>query len=330
MPCKHWVKNGTCSKFHTDYVKNKCGYVHDFEIGKFVAENVEMCRVTKECMWAATCVVRLCLLLNSKQKSNIKRQRETAKAFEDCVRQNTTMIMKLQDDMEREACYEAFMELTDVIDSCVWIRNQYPSIFDNAVCRIQEAVNTLGETVDMLDERETRVESINGSVEILDRHAVRLANGFIPSATDLATRRLVLKKFLEFVDSNKISGLTVMTYGSNESGFFTSDSDFDITVSTSEATMSASMIMDKLHKSVLESKLFKTVHFIKNAKIPILTFSDAETGLEFDVCADNPLPQYNTELLRTYSNCDPRVKKLVVLVKSWAKRKRIGSSTFSI
>ena len=288
-----------------------------------VEENIDMCRIDKG-TWAATPLVRLCLLLISEKKS--RKKMKTAKKLADVIGQNMKAARNIRNGLEREACYEACTDFLSYMDSC-WIRNRFPNIFNDIVCKVQEAINMFGEAVDMLDERKSRVKAMNNSAMALEEHAERLANSLIPTEKDRDTREKVLKNFLTFVESEKIPGLSIVVYGSNESGFLTSESDFDITVSTTKTSMSAKSVMKTLHERVSKSSMYDDIYFIKGAKIPILTFSHKETGLEFDICADNPLPQYNTELLRTYSKCDPRVRKLIVLVKTWAKRKGIGSSS---
>ncbi|KAK0904668.1 hypothetical protein LTR57_018638 [Friedmanniomyces endolithicus] len=49
-------------------------------------------------------------------------------------------------------------------------------------------------------------------------------------------------------------------------------------------------------------------------------------GIASDINFFNPLGLHNTQLLRCYSLCDPRVQDMVLFVKSWAKRRKINSS----
>lgn len=323
IPCKHWLEKGSCKRFHTDYRQNQCGYIHDFEIAAMGMKNISLCRMDGDGIWAPVEIERLCLLVKSKKPYKCKKK--IAKKLLEVIAHNAKIVKALRNDLEREACYVAFTDLLSSLDSC-WIPKRCPYIFDDMVSILQGVINILGESVDMLEERKSRIESINKNL-MLDRHIERLCKKLIPSREDLERRQNVLKMLVEFIESHNIPGLSMMTYGSTVSGFLTSESDFDITLSTSESSMSANVILQNLHNSISKSNLFHEIHFIKNAKIPILKFSHKETNLEFDICADNPLPQYNTELLLTYSKCDPRVNVMIVLVKTWAKRKGIGSSS---
>ena len=237
-----------------------------------VEENIDMCRIDKG-TWAATPLVRLCLLLISEKES--RKKMKTAKKLADVIGQNMKTVQNIRNGLEREACYEACTDFLSYMDSC-WIRNRFPNIFNDIVCKVQEAINMFGEAVDMLDERKSRVKAMNNSAMALDEHAERLANSLIPTEKDRDTREKVLKNFLTFVESEKIPGLSIVVYGSNESGFLTSESDFDITVSTTKTSMSAKSVMKTLHERVSKSSMYDDIYFIKGAKIPILTFSQGD------------------------------------------------------
>lgn len=57
-----------------------------------------------------------------------------------------------------------------------------------------------------------------------------------------------------------------------------------------------------------------------------LDFPKAGVGIQCDINFANPLGIHNTHMLRCYSLTDPRVKPMVLFVKSWAKRRKINSS----
>ncbi|MCJ1439709.1 MAG: hypothetical protein MMC23_000190 [Stictis urceolatum] len=48
-------------------------------------------------------------------------------------------------------------------------------------------------------------------------------------------------------------------------------------------------------------------------------------GIQCDINFSNPLALHNTSLLRCYNLCDPRIKKLVLFIKAWAKRRDINT-----
>lgn len=57
-----------------------------------------------------------------------------------------------------------------------------------------------------------------------------------------------------------------------------------------------------------------------------LDFPKTGVGIQCDVNFDNPLGIHNTHMLRCYSLTDPRVRPMVLFVKSWAKTRKINSS----
>jgi terminal uridylyltransferase len=57
-----------------------------------------------------------------------------------------------------------------------------------------------------------------------------------------------------------------------------------------------------------------------------LDFPKQGVGIQCDINFENPLGIHNTHMLRCYSLTDPRVRLIVLFVKSWAKRRKINSS----
>lgn len=57
-----------------------------------------------------------------------------------------------------------------------------------------------------------------------------------------------------------------------------------------------------------------------------LDFPKDGIGIQCDINFSNPLGLHNTQMLRCYSKCDPRVRPIVLFMKSWAKQRKINSS----
>ncbi|KAF2280030.1 PAP/OAS1 substrate-binding domain-containing protein [Westerdykella ornata] len=57
-----------------------------------------------------------------------------------------------------------------------------------------------------------------------------------------------------------------------------------------------------------------------------LDFPKTGIGIQCDINFSNSLGLHNTHLLRCYSLTDPRVRPMVLFVKSWAKRRKINNS----
>lgn len=56
-----------------------------------------------------------------------------------------------------------------------------------------------------------------------------------------------------------------------------------------------------------------------------LDFPKTGVGVQCDINFSNPLALHNTLLLRCYSHSDPRVRPMIIFVKSWAKKRKINS-----
>jgi len=72
--------------------------------------------------------------------------------------------------------------------------------------------------------------------------------------------------------------------------------------------------------SFLPEQGFRVVRSFPHARRPLITLQD-RTGecTECDVTIGNRLPLFNSELLKSYSKVDDRLRPLVLLVKDWAK-----------
>eukprot|EP00039_Didymoeca_costata_P011809 m.166986 g.166986 ORF g.166986 m.166986 type:complete len:962 (+) comp15299_c0_seq4:100-2985(+) len=64
---------------------------------------------------------------------------------------------------------------------------------------------------------------------------------------------------------------------------------------------------------------------LPKARVPVVKFLDTVTKVSCDVCLDNRLACENTRLLRTYTEIDGRVRRMVVFVKYWAKQRGVNS-----
>jgi DNA polymerase sigma len=53
------------------------------------------------------------------------------------------------------------------------------------------------------------------------------------------------------------------------------------------------------------------------AHLQVVKSIDQILGVEVDVCINNDRPLYNTRLLRTYCDVDPRFQTLALVVKTW-------------
>eukprot|EP01026_Neomeris_dumetosa_P051740 TRINITY_DN4557_c0_g1_i12.p1 TRINITY_DN4557_c0_g1~~TRINITY_DN4557_c0_g1_i12.p1 ORF type:complete len:443 (-),score=61.85 TRINITY_DN4557_c0_g1_i12:270-1598(-) len=79
-------------------------------------------------------------------------------------------------------------------------------------------------------------------------------------------------------------------------------------------------IVDKI-AGYMEDMGMKDVRSLPHARVPICKFTFPDTGTHVDISVNNLLPVFNTKMLARYCEIDPRVRKLVYIVKFWAKRR---------
>jgi len=66
--------------------------------------------------------------------------------------------------------------------------------------------------------------------------------------------------------------------------------------------------------------------WLRERKLGPLDFPKGGVGIQCDINFSNNLGLHNTTLLRCYSLCDPRVRPMVLFVKSWASRRKVNSA----
>lgn len=79
---------------------------------------------------------------------------------------------------------------------------------------------------------------------------------------------------------------------------------------------------------------FVDVMPIPYARVPVVkgtcylqqTISHLDASMNFDICFHNDIAVMNSTLLREYSLIDPRVKTIMLCIKSWIKWKRVGNA----
>ncbi|KAK9729777.1 hypothetical protein K7432_000022 [Basidiobolus ranarum] len=65
---------------------------------------------------------------------------------------------------------------------------------------------------------------------------------------------------------------------------------------------------------------------ISGARVPIVKFYDPHHHISCDITVNNILGVHNSQMIKAYLSIDDRVKKLIILIKHWAKRRGINSS----
>ena len=130
-------------------------------------------------------------------------------------------------------------------------------------------------------------------------------------------------------------GLRLGIFGSSLNNFGSEKSDLDMCLElTSEGEHA--MTVEEQRAIIIELAEILPAHGMKEidtvrvtARIPIIQFVDVKTGIECDVCVNNPLALRNTALLRSYSLADIRVRQIAYMVKKWSKCRGINDPACS-
>jgi DNA polymerase sigma len=145
----------------------------------------------------------------------------------------------------------------------------------------------------------------------------------------LINRRNGIIKHLRKILTNKFQNSKLSSFGSFESGLSLSFGDIDLCL---EFDGDAPKKVLKKIAHMLNEDGMKDVNLITNAKVPIVKCIDGQSMIPVDISVNNNLSVYNTELLKRYSDLDPRVRPFIMAVKYWARNRGVcqpTSGTFS-
>ncbi|CAJ1401037.1 unnamed protein product [Effrenium voratum] len=118
----------------------------------------------------------------------------------------------------------------------------------------------------------------------------------------------------------------IYAFGSSVNGFGDENSDVDLVVDMGPATPGdqrswhgrAVDCLEAISDRLSEVEDVRVVEEVMTAKVPILKLK--VEGVDCDLSCNNLLPVFNTQLLRRYSELEPRVVELAGELKNWARK----------
>lgn len=165
------------------------------------------------------------------------------------------------------------------------------------------------------------------------------AGKLIPNADEFRRQRQAIYQVVFNNVIRRLDGVEadLDVFGSSANDFGTAESDMDMCLVLRPDVVGTMTVEDKrrlLSQAIshLESRpdLFKEIDATRlSARIPIVMFKMADSGLECDLCVENVLAQRNTSLLRAYANADDRVRVLAFVLKQFVKRRRMNCAAES-
>ncbi|XP_015788987.1 poly(A) RNA polymerase gld-2 homolog A [Tetranychus urticae] len=121
--------------------------------------------------------------------------------------------------------------------------------------------------------------------------------------------------------------------GSSLNGLGTNNSDIDLCLVID--SIGEKMCHMRFAIPVLKwaERILSRLPFVKNtklilAKVPILKFTDSESGIEIDLNFNNIVGIRNTQLIEFYNRMDKRFQSLVLTAKIWARQNGINNARF--
>eukprot|EP01130_Rhizamoeba_saxonica_P016052 TRINITY_DN7342_c0_g1_i3.p1 TRINITY_DN7342_c0_g1~~TRINITY_DN7342_c0_g1_i3.p1 ORF type:complete len:430 (-),score=94.81 TRINITY_DN7342_c0_g1_i3:332-1621(-) len=118
------------------------------------------------------------------------------------------------------------------------------------------------------------------------------------------------------------------TYGSSQNGLALPGADMDLCLNldldTSEEE-NIDFVIEQLNDALAYENM-EDILPLPRARCPIIKFKDNITKISCDICLNNRLAIRNTSLLRDYMCIDERTVKLGLIIKYWAKKRKINNT----
>ncbi|NXP07935.1 TUT7 uridylyltransferase, partial [Thinocorus orbignyianus] len=166
---------------------------------------------------------------------------------------------------------------------------------------------------------------------ILDQVCVQCYRKFFSFEYCCDQAREHMRESLENFIRQDFPGTKLNLFGSSKNGFGFKQSDLDICMTVDGLETAEGLdcirIIEDLAKVLKKQSGLRNVLPITTAKVPIVKFFHARSGLEVDISLYNTLALHNTRLLSSYAAIDPRVKYLCYTMKVFTKICDIGDAS---
>ncbi len=142
---------------------------------------------------------------------------------------------------------------------------------------------------------------------------------------DILDRKKGLIKHLKRRFDMKFRGSKLTTFGSSESGLGLQNGDVDLCLEFKGEK--PKKVLTKIARMLRDDGMDE-VTLISHAKVPIVKFIDKRSRIPIDISINNSLALYNTKLLKSYSECDQRVRPFILAIKHWALHRGICNAAY--
>ncbi|KAF9153122.1 hypothetical protein BG015_004025 [Linnemannia schmuckeri] len=142
------------------------------------------------------------------------------------------------------------------------------------------------------------------------------------------TRKLALLQKLSDIAVEVFGEAEVLPFGSSGNGLALANADMDVCVflNPKEGSEDVSPVefVERIGDRLEKDPDFENILQLKRARVPIVKLNHVN-GIACDIGYQNDLAIWNTRLLRAYCRVDERVRDIVVIIKIWAKRRKINN-----
>lgn len=163
------------------------------------------------------------------------------------------------------------------------------------------------------------------AIEIMNKDAESIIQRLNPQPIE-RERRDALLNYLRTVLSQVFPDAELHPFGSTANGLGMANADMDLCVCFNnqiKSKVTAVEFVEHMGNLLQQDGRFSEVKLLTRTRIPIIKLKHMD-GLCSDIGFENRLALWNTRLLKTYTEVDPRLKKLVYLVKHWSKQRSIN------
>ncbi|KAF9387408.1 hypothetical protein BGX21_000554 [Mortierella sp. AD011] len=142
------------------------------------------------------------------------------------------------------------------------------------------------------------------------------------------TRKLALLQRLSDIANEVFGQAEVLPFGSSGNGLALANADMDVCVFLNSQQMAEEVspveFVERIGDRLEKDNEFENILQLKRARVPIVKLNHIN-GIACDIGYQNDLAIWNTRLLRAYCRVDTRVRDVVVVIKKWAKCRKINN-----
>ncbi|KAJ9080349.1 hypothetical protein DSO57_1025950 [Entomophthora muscae] len=163
------------------------------------------------------------------------------------------------------------------------------------------------------------------ALEIINKEADVIFQRLAPQPVE-RERQDSLLNYLRNVLSQVFPDAELHPFGSTANGLGMANADMDLCVcfpNQIKSKVTAVEFVEHMGSVLHQDGRFSEVKPLTRTRIPIIKLKHKD-GLCSDIGFENRLALWNTRLLKTYTEIDSRLQKLVFLVKHWSKQRSIN------